>query len=337
MRAVRVHAPGGPEVLSLDVVETPEPGPGEVQVAVRAAGVNHRDVWVRKGNFGGFPEPLILGSDAAGEISKVGPGVTGFDVGERVVVNPGLSCGHCRACLSGHDNECVHFRIFDGAYAESLVVPSNRLVKMPSGLTFAEAAAIGVPFITAEEALVRSGALPGQSILVWGASGGLGLATVQLAKLRGLRVLAVTRHESKAEKLIREGAPDTLVWDGQEDLTDQVQRRLGGRGVDIVLDSLGSQSFRQSLAMVGRGGTVVTVGATTGGHVDLELGLIFRRRLSVIGVYLGSSGILPRLLALFARGALKPVIDDTVPLDQAAEAHRRMEASQLFGKVILTP
>lgn len=337
MRAIRVHAPGGPEVLSLDIVERPEPGPGEVQVAVKAAGVNHRDVWMRKGNFGGFPDPVILGSDAAGEVSKVGPGVTGFDVGERVVVNPGMSCGHCQACLSGHDNECIHFHLFDGAYAEHLVVPSNRLVKMPSGLTFAEAAAIGVPYITAEEALVRAGALPGQSIVVWGASGGLGLATVQLAKLRGLRVLAVTRHEVKADKLVREGALDTMVWDGREDLTDQVQRRLGGRGADIVLDSLGSRTFRQSLSMVVRGGTVVTVGATTGGQVDLELGLIFRRRLAVIGIYLGSSGILPRLLALFARGALKPAIDEMLPLEQAAEAHRRMEESQLFGKIILTP
>lgn len=337
MKAIRIHAPGGPDVLAYDDIPAPHPQRGEVLVAVRAAGVNHRDIWQRAGNFGTPPEPLIPGSDAAGEVLEVGANVSDWNVGDRVVINPGLSCGQCPECWSGKDNACAQYRIFDGTYAEQLTVPAHRLVMMPSGITFEEAAAIGVPYITAEEALIRAQTLPGQSLLVWGATGGLGLAAVQLGRLRGMRVMAITRNPDKADRLLREGAHEVLKWDGQEDLTAEVQRRTAGRGVDVVLDSLGSRSFRQSLQMAARGGAVVTVGATTGGGVELELGLIFRRRLTIIGAYMGHSGILPRLLTLFARGALKPVIDTVLPLADAAEAHRRMEHADLFGKIVLAP
>jgi NADPH:quinone reductase-like Zn-dependent oxidoreductase len=336
MWAVRVKEPGGPETLVWEEVPDPEPGPGQVRIRVRAAGINHRDIWVRQGNFGAFPEPMVLGSDAAGEVDAVGPGVVQWQPKDRVVVNPGLGCGSCVACRAGHDNVCLSYRIMDGAYAEYWVVPEHRLTAMPSGLTFEEAAAIGVPYITAEEAWIRANAMPGETALIWGASGGLGLAALQLAKTRGVRVLAVTRRTEKADRLLREGADDVLIWEGN-DIGDEVRRRTGGMGPDLVLDSLGSATLAQSLAMAARGGRVVTVGATTGGHVDLEAGMIFRRLLTVIGAYMGSSAILPRLLGLFGRGLLKPVIDSTVPLREAAEAHRRMEAADLFGKIILVP
>ncbi|MCY0885801.1 MAG: alcohol dehydrogenase catalytic domain-containing protein [Firmicutes bacterium] len=323
-------------MLRYEEVPVPEPGWGEVRIRVRAAAVNHRDLWIRQGLFGGFAEPFIPGSDAAGEVDALGPGVSGLAPGDRVVVNPGLSCGRCAACLAGMQNACPHFRIFDGTYAEYAVLPAANLLPMPSGLTFAEAASIGVPFITAEDFLTRSGLLPGQTVVVWAATGGLGLATVQLARLRGARVLAVTRDPGKAEALRGRQFDEVLLWDGQSDLTGEVRARTG-EGPELVVDSLGSATFRQSLAMVRRGGTVVTVGATTGGRVELELGEVFRRRLTVLGAYLGASGILGRLLPLFARGVLQPVIEHTFPLEQADQAHEQLEAGAVFGKLILEP
>jgi NADPH:quinone reductase-like Zn-dependent oxidoreductase len=337
MRAIRVHGPGDADVLVLEEVPDPPVGPGDVKIRIRAAGVNHRDVFVRRGSFGGFAEPLIPGSDAAGEVVTVGPGVTEWQPGDRVVVNPNVSCLKCAECLAGRDNACPDFRIWDGAYADTQVVPAHRLVRMPSGLTFEEAAAIGVPYVTAEEALTRAAPLPGQTLVVWGATGGLGLATVQLGRLRGLRVLAITRREALAERLVREGAHEVMVAAPDRDVVAEVERRTGGQGAHVVLDSVGRATFRQSLAMAAKGGVVITVGATSGGEVTLEVGPVFRRRLTILGAYMGHRGILARLLGIFARGELKPVIDEVIPLAEAARAHRRMEAGDLFGKLILVP
>jgi len=337
MKAIQMHQPGGIEVLRYEDAEMPQPGVGEVRIRIRAAGVNHRDIWFRQGLFGGWTRPMIPGSDGAGEIDAIGPGVTRWSVGQKVVINPGLSCGHCIACLSGNQPACPDFRIFDGTYAEYAVVPSENVVAMPSGITYAEAASIGVPYVTAEDFLERAEARPGQSLLLWGATGGLGLATLQLAKLRGLRVLAVTRSPARAEKLRQYHADDVIVTTGADDITDQVLGLTNGRGVDLVVDSLGQLTFLQSLAAVARGGVVVTVGSTTGGRVNLELGQLFRRRLTVLGAYLGGSDVLPRLLPLFARGVLIPVIDSSYPLEQADQAHDQMEHHGVFGKIILTP
>jgi NADPH:quinone reductase-like Zn-dependent oxidoreductase len=337
MKAVRVHAPGEAGVLQLEELPDPHPGPGQVAIRIRAAGLNHRDIWVRRGNFGGFAEPLVPGSDASGEVLEVGEGVREWQPADRVVVNPNLSCGHCQECLSGRDNACAEYRIWDGAYADTAVLSADQLVRMPSGLTFEEAAAIGVPYVTAEEALTRAGVLPGQTMVVFGATGGLGVAAIQMGRLRGLRVVAITRREGLADRLQREGAHDVVLLQPGRDVTADVQRRTGGRGADLVIDSVGQATFRQSLAMAARGGTVVTVGATSGGEVSIELGLIFRRRLTVLGCFMGHRGVLPRLLTLFGRGELHPVIDEVIPLAEAARAHRKMEEGDLFGKIILVP
>lgn len=334
MHAVVIREPGGPEVLHYEEVPTPEPGFGEVRVRLRAAGINHRDVWVRRGSFGGLSGPVIPGSDGAGEIDLLGPGVTQWQEGQKVVINPGLSCGTCVACLAGEQPSCPRYRILDGTYAEYVVVPAANLVAMPSGLTFTEAASIGVPFITAEDILIRAQALPGQTLFLWGASGGLGVATLQLAKLRGLKVVAVTRHSGRGDKLKQFHADDVLLWDGSRDIAPEVLALTGQRGVDIVVDSLGQATFAQSLDMVKRGGVVVTVGATTGGTVQYELGRVFRRRITVLGAFMGQNAILGRLLPLFSRGVLVPVIDHTYPLEQADQAHEQLDRG-VFGKIIL--
>lgn len=336
MKAIRIHQPGGIGVLSYDEVPVPEPNIGEVRVRLRAAGVNHRDIWVREGQFGPFSEPIIPGSDGAGEVDAIGAGVTAWSVGQKVVINPALSCGRCTACLNGNQPHCEDFRILEGTYAEYVVVPEANLVPMPGGLTFAEAASIGVPYITAEDYLVRSHVLPGQSLLLWGATGGLGIATLQLAKLRGLRVMAVTRSANRAEKLRKLGADEVIVYAVGDDVSDEVAKLTQGRGVDIVVDSLGKDSFSQSLGSVARGGVIVSVGSTTGGQVTFELGRLFRRSVTVLGAFMGSSSILPRILPLFSRGLLVPVIDNTYPLEQADQAHDQMENQGLFGKIVLT-
>lgn len=336
MKAVRIHEPGDISVLRYEEVDIPEPGVGEVRVRIRAAGVNHRDIWVRRGNFGAFPDPVIPGSDGAGEVDAIGAGITRWSVGQKVVINPGLSCGTCAACLGGDAPACRKFRIFDGAYAEYAVLPEQNLVAMPGGLTFAEAASIGIPYVTAEDFLVRAHALPGQTMLLWGATGGLGLATLQLAKLRGMRVVAVTRSQSRIDQLRQYGADEVIAYSAGDDISDSVMSLTQGRGLDIVVDSVGRESFAQSLSSVARGGVIVTVGSTTGGQVQFDLGRLFRHRVTLLGAFMGSGSILPRILPLFARGVLVPVIDSSFPLEQADQAHDQMENHGVFGKLILT-
>ncbi len=336
MKAIRIHEPGDIAVLHYEEVDIPDPGVGQVRVRLRAAGVNHRDIWVRRGNFGAFTHAIIPGSDGSGEVDAIGAGVTRWAVGQKVVINPGLSCGICVACLKGDTPACRTFRIFDGTYAEYAVLPEENLVAMPGGLTFAEAASIGVPYVTAEDFLVRSGVLPGQTMLLWGATGGLGLATLQLAKVRGLKVVAVTRSQSRVDRLRQYGADEVLIYGAGDDLSDAVMSLTQGRGMDIVVDSVGRESFQQSLSSVVRGGVLVTVGSTTGGQVSLDLGRVFRHRVTMLGAFMGSNSILPRLMPLFSRGALVPVIDNSYPLEQADQAHDQMENHGVFGKIILT-
>ncbi len=336
MKAIRIHEPGDISVMHYEDIDIPQPGVGQVRVRLRAAGVNHRDIWVRRGNFGAFPDPVIPGSDGAGEVDAIGAGVTRWSVGQKVVINPGLSCGACPACLKGDHPACRQFRIFDGTYAEYTVVPEENLVAMPGGLTFAEAASVGIPYVTAEDFLIRANALPGQSLLLWGATGGLGLATLQLAKLRGLRVVAVTRSQSRSEKLRQYGADEVLIYTSGDDLSDAVMSLTHGRGLDIVVDSVGRESFVQSLSSIARGGVLVTVGSTTGGQISFDLGRLFRHRVTLLGAFMGSASILPRIMPLFSRGVLVPVIDNSFPLEQADQAHDQMENHGVFGKLILT-
>ncbi len=336
MKAIRIHEPGDISVLRYEEVDIPDPGVGQVRVRLRAAGVNHRDIWVRRGSLGPLSQPIIPGSDGAGEVDAIGAGVTRWSVGQKVVINPGLSCGICPACLSGNQPSCPAFTIFNGTYAEYAVVPEENLVQMPGGLTFAEAASVGVPYVTAEDFLIRSHALPGETMLLWGATGGLGLATLQLAKLRGLRVVAVTRNANRVEKLKQAGADEVAVLGSDTSVVDVVQSFTQGHGADIVVDSLGQASFSDSLAAVRRGGVIVTVGSTTGGDVSFELGRLFRSRITLLGAFMGSAAILPRILPLFSRGVLVPTIDSTYPLEQADQAHDHMETHGVFGKIILT-
>ncbi len=342
MRAVRVYEHGGPEVLRLEELQTPEPGPGQVRVRVRAAAMNHLDLWVRKGIPGvRFPLPLTLGSDGAGVVDAVGPGVKSARPGEEVVLNPGVSCGVCAACLRGRDNLCREYGLLgehrDGTDAEFVLVPEANLVRKPANLTFEEAAAFPLVFLTAWNMLVTNARLrPGEDVLVWGAGSGVGSAAIQIAKAFRARVIAVAGDDWKLERARQLGADETVNHRTQ-DVLAEVRRLTDRRGVDVVFEHVGQATWEVSVKALARGGRLVTCGATSGPLVQTDVRYVFGRALSLYGTWVGSKGELLDLLPLVERGVLRPVVDRVFPLSEVRDAHSYLEAGQHFGKVVLVP
>lgn len=342
MKAVRIHEHGGPEVLRYETVPDPAPRADEVLVRVRACALNHLDIWNRKG----LPRPMvrlphILGSDIAGEVVAAGDLVDDFEPGQAVIVNPGVSCGRCRHCLSGQDNKCPRYHLFgagrDGGYAQLVAVPRANVVAKPANLSFAEAAAVPLVFLTAWHMLVtRAQVKPGEDVFVWGAGSGVGSAGIQIAKLLGARVIAATHGEEKAAKARALGA-DAVVDYQAVDVLKEVRDLTAGRGVDVVFEHVGQATWATSIRMLATGGRLVTCGNTSGweGHTDLRY--VFARQLSILGSYMGSKGELLDLLPWVESGRLKPVVHAVLPLAQAADAHRMLEAQAQFGKVVLEP
>ncbi len=342
MRAVRFARTGGPEVLSLDDVPVPEPGPGEALVRVRAAGINHLDIWLRTGALPA-PLPQIPGSDGAGEVAAVGPGVTEVREGDRCLIAPMRFCGRCAACLSGAQQLCDQFTIFGtdtpGTCAEYTVAPVRSLLPLADNLSFTDAAATPVAGLTAWHTLVtRARLAPGETALIHSAGSGLGSFAVQIARLCGARVLATVGDAGKvakaealgAEVIVRPDPPDLAAQ-----LAAEVRSRTGGRGADVVLDHVGTDLFAANLASLARGGRLVVCGTTTGGDVAFNLRTLFGPQQSILGARLGSLGELVRLMDLVAAGTIRPVVDTVFPLAEAAAAHARMEGRSVFGKLVL--
>ncbi|MDR7599745.1 MAG: zinc-binding dehydrogenase, partial [Armatimonadota bacterium] len=333
MQAVRVYEHGGPGVLRLEELPTPEPGPGQVRVRVRAAAMNHLDLWVRKGIPGvSFPLPLTLGSDGAGVVDAVGPGVKSAKPGDEVVLNPGVSCGVCAACLRGRDNLCREYGLLgehrDGTDAEFVLVPEANLVRKPANLSFEEAAAFPLVFLTAWNMLVTHARLrPGEEVLVWGAGSGVGSAAIQIAKAFQARVIAVAGDDWKLERARQLGADETVNHRTQ-DVLAEVRRLTGRRGVDVVFEHVGQATWDVSVKALARGGRLVTCGATSGPLVQTDVRYLFGRAVSVHGTWVGSKGELFDLLPLVERGVLRPVVDRVFPLSEVREAHSYLEAGQ---------
>ncbi len=342
MRAVRVYEHGGPEVLRLEELAVPEPGPGQVRVRVRAAAMNHLDLWVRKGIPGvRFPLPLTLGSDGAGVVDATGPGVRAARPGDEVVLNPGVSCGVCAACLRGRDNLCREYGLLgehrDGTDAEFVVVPEANLVPKPAKLSFEEAAAFPLVFLTAWNMLVTNARLrPGEEVLVWGAGSGVGSAAIQIAKAHHARIIAVAGDDAKLERAKQLGADETINHRTQNVL-EEVRRLTGRRGVDVVFEHVGRATWEVSVKALARGGRLVTCGATSGAVVETDVRYVFGKAISVHGTWVGGKGELWDLLPLVEAGVLKPVLDRTFPLSEVQEAHSYLEAGRHFGKVVLVP
>lgn len=341
MLAVRFHEHGGPEVLRLEEVPVPPAGPGQVRVRVRACALNHLDIWNRRGMPGRrVPLPRIPGADVAGEIDAVGPGVCGLEPGMRVVVNPGISCGRCQACLSGQDALCPDYHVLgsrsDGGYAQCVTVPVANILPMPKGLSFDQAAAVPLVFLTAWHMLVTLARVqPGEWVLVWAAGSGVGSAAVQIARLFGARVIATVGADEKVDQARHLGA-EVVLHHGHEHVDEQVRAITGRKGVDVVVEHVGQATWEKSIRSLTHGGRLVTCGATTGHEGLTDIRYLFSRQLRLLGSYMGSKGELVQLLPFVERGQLKPVVDRVLPLAEASEAHRLMEQRRHFGKLVLT-
>ena len=340
MKAAIFHEYGGPEVVRIEEVERPEPGWGEVVVEVKAAAVNHLDLWVRRGLPIETTMPHIGGSDIAGVVAELGPGVEGVEVGERVVVNPSLWCGRCEWCHAGEESMCVRFRLLgehtQGGFAEYVAVPASNLYPIPEDYPFEKAAAVPLVFQTAWRGLITQGRLrAGMDVLVTGASGGAATAAIQIAKHAGARVFAVTTGEN-VERVRALGA-DVVFDRTAVDYSAELWKATGKRGVDVIFDSVGEATFAQNLRSLARGGRLVVYGATTGPQGAIDLRNLFWKQFEVIGTTMASRSEFETAMKLVFRGELKPVIDVVWPLDRARDAHERLERGEQFGKVVLVP
>jgi NADPH:quinone reductase-like Zn-dependent oxidoreductase len=338
MKAVRFHAHGGPDVLCYEDAPEPVPGPGEVLVRVRACALNHLDLWQRRGmERVKIPFPHISGADVAGEVVAAAAGE--FLPGRRVMLQPGISCGRCAACLDGRDNECAKYDVLgyrsDGGYAELVKVPVQNLIAIPDAVGFVEAAAFPLAFLTAWHMLITRARLhAGEDVLVLGAGSGVGQAAIQIARRHGARVFATAGTDDKLARARQLGAYD-VINHTTDDLPGKVREFTSGRGVDIVVEHVGTATWDRSLKSLVRGGRLVTCGATTGHDAQIDLRVLFSRQISLLGSYMGRKAELLQAAQFFFSGELRPVVDKTFPLAQAADAHRRLEAREQFGKLVL--
>lgn len=338
MKSVRFHEHGGVEVLRYEDAPDPQARPGEVVVRVRACALNHLDLWNRRGVVR-LPLPHISGADVAGEIAESSD--KDMSVGRRVLLQPGLSCGRCDACLGGRDNMCPKYDVLgsqsDGGYAELVRVPIQNLVPLPDAIGFVEAAAFPLTFLTAWHMLLtRARIRAGEDVLVLGAGSGVGQAAIQIAVLHGARVFATAGTDEKLARAREIGAHD-VVNHHTQDVPAEIKRFTNSRGVDVVIEHVGEATWERSLKCMARGARLVTCGATTGYRANIDLRFLFARQYSLMGSYMGAKVELLRAAPFFFSGQLRPVVDRTFPLAEAAAAQEYLERGQQFGKVVLEP
>ncbi|MBI1988021.1 MAG: zinc-binding dehydrogenase [Nitrospinae bacterium] len=342
MKAVVFHEHGGLEVLKYEDVPTPEISPREVLVRVRACALNHLDIWVRQGMpTVKIPLPHILGCDIAGEVAQIGSQVKGFHAGDRVMVAPGISCGNCEYCASGWDSLCDEYAILgyqvDGGYAEYARVPAENLIPISDKWSWEEWAAVPLVFLTAWHMLfTRAGLGPGEGVLVHAAGSGIGTAAIQLAKLAGARVIVTAGSDEKLERARQLGGDEGINYT-KEDFPKAVRRLTGNRGVEVVFEHIGQETFEKSLTCLAKGGRLVTCGATSGPGANLDLRFLFSRQFSILGSYMGGRKELWEVLRLVEAGKVRPVVDAVFPLAEAVTAQERMLSRRVFGKLVLRP
>ena len=340
MKAIRIHQFGGPEVLKYEDVPDPQPRHDQVLVRVRACAMNHLDIWVRKG-VPGVTFPRILGSDIAGEVVSAGDYVSGITSGQRVLLAPMTFCGVCPKCTSGQQNFCPQFGVLgarvDGGDCELMTVPRVNVIPIPDSLNFDEAASVPLVFLTAWHMLVaRAGLRPGHTVLVLGAGSGVGSAAIQICKLFNATVITTAGNDAKLARA-RELGADYGIDHYKQKISDEVKRITNKVGVDIVFEHVGPATWQESLKSLKPGGTVVTCGATTGREAQIDLNFLYSRQQSYLGSFMGNMADLYEVLGHVFAGRLKPVVDRTFPLSEAADAHRYLESSEMFGKVVLKP
>jgi acryloyl-coenzyme A reductase len=345
MQAIVLREFGDPSKLELDVLPDPEPGPGEVLIRVRACGVCYHDVIARRGELGAHVlarSPGVLGHEAVGEVIEVGPGVQGWKVGDRAATLQRLSCGECELCLQNRSSLCkVDRRFFGeeirGGYATLMTAPVRGVCRIPEALSWPDAAIACCTTGTAVHVCRTRGRVqPGETVLVTGASGGVGLQAVQLCTHDGARVIAVTSSVAKAAALEAAGAWQVVVAPNL-DFAGKVKAITNGRGVDVALEIVGSAALAQTLGCMAPGGRVVVVGNLDTGHFRLNPGLVIVKELEILGAYATTRDELEVALTLMAKGMVKSCVSEVRPLAEAARVHTRLENREIAGRVVLVP
>jgi len=341
MKAVLFHQHGGPEVLEYTDFPTSEPKPGEALIRLHAAALNRMDVMVRNGWPGLKLEmPHIDGADGAGEVVEINDNSSLFNIGDHVVINSNLGCGECEFCLAGKDNMCVNWHLLGetirGTYAEYISLPIKQLYKLPNDFDYHQAAAAALVYQTAWHSLVKRGMLKkGETVLVVGAGGGVNTASVQIAKLMGARVIVIGSDARKLEMAESIGAEILIDRSKEENWSKSVFRSTNKRGVDVVVDNVGT-TFMQSLHALRKGGRLLTVGNSSAPKFEIDNRYMFAKHLSIIGSTMSTLDDFPEVMDLIVAGKLKPIIDKTFPLKDAALAQERLWNGKNFGKITLS-
>ncbi|MBI5475386.1 MAG: zinc-binding dehydrogenase [Ignavibacteriales bacterium] len=345
MKAIRFHQFGGADVLKFEDAPIPKIGPNEILLQLKVAALNHLDLWVRSGDREkSIPLPHIPGSDGAGVIAEVGSAVDFLKTGDKVLISPGISCGHCELCLSGNDNLCRSYHVLgtkeDGTYAEFVKLPATNVLPIPSGLDFNQAAAVPLVFLTAWHMLVGVAKIkPAETVLVHAAGSGVGSAAIQIAKLFGLRVITTAGTDEKLQKAKSLGADDVINYK-EKDFIEEIKRLTNKRGVDIVFEHNGGEIFEKSVFALAKGGRLVTCGSTDNYSARVDLRFLFAKHLSLFGSFMGTKKEMIDVMKFFEKGEgtiqFQPVIDSVFPLEKAMDAHKRLEERKNFGKIVLS-
>lgn len=342
MKAIRFDQHGdSPDVLKLVQLPDPKPGVNEVLVDLKAAGLNHLDIWVRNGLPGvKLHMPHIPGSDGAGIVAEVGVGVTHVKPGDRVILSPGMGCGHCNKCTDNWDSLCDTYHLLglqvDGTYCEKIVVAARRVIPVSDKLSFEQWAASPLVFLTAWHMLHTQGGLRANDrVLIHAAGSGIGQAAIQIARLSGADVITTVGSDEKIAKAKALGA-QTVINYKKAGFAQGVLDATGGRGVDLLFEHIGPETWTENLKCLAKGGRMVTCGATSGPRVEIDLRFVYMRQFTIKGAYMGSRAELLKVIHLLEAGKLKPVVDSTFPLERAREAQAHMESRHNFGKIVLT-
>jgi NADPH:quinone reductase-like Zn-dependent oxidoreductase len=338
MRAIWLDRHGGPEVLRVVDRPEPTPGPNDALIDVKACGINHLDLWVRKGGNRGFPLPIILGSDAAGVVRSA-PAGSGWKPGDEVVVYPAEGCGMCPACERGEDPFCVDYKIYgafrDGGLAERMALPARNLVRKPAGLDFVNAAAVAITYITSWRMLtVRAGLRAGEMALIQAAGSGVSTASIQIARFLGARVIATSSTPEKLEHARQLGAEFVINY-RTEDVAARVKEITGGRGVQVVVDHVGQATWEADMHSLAKGGRLVYCGATTGPEGKINLAAVYFKSQSILGSTMGTRQDLREVLGLMDRGSFRPVVHKVFPMEEIQEVHRMLEDGRQIGKLVV--
>jgi len=340
VKAAVFYEPGGPEKIQLGEVPDPQIDHNQVLIQVKACSLNHFDLLVlREADPDNFTFPFWGGAEIAGVVAEIGGSVQQFKLGDRVVVNPSLYCGHCEHCLAGEESQCNSYGIIGdtvpGGFAEYIGVDATNLLNLPESITFADAAATPLVFQTAWRALITQADIkPSDDVLILGASGGVGSASIQIAKLVGANVIAVTSNKEKISFAKQLGA-DIVLNRKSGDYWEEIAALTNNRGVDVVMENVGAATWAQSLKSLVKGGRLVTYGRTTGHLAETDIRLIFWNQLRIIGSTMGNQQEFSEVMQLIFQGKLRPVIDTIFPLEQARTAYQRLQDGEQFGKILI--